>query len=42
VIDPNDPVEFGILSEMCEKVLFIDYAALDSRQQELIATLRDS
>ncbi|MDP6499036.1 MAG: hypothetical protein FI710_12415 [SAR202 cluster bacterium] len=37
VIDPNDPVEFGILSEMREKVLFIDYAALDSRQQELIA-----
>ena len=41
VIDPNDPVEFRILSEMYEKALFIDYSALDSRQQELIATLRD-
>ena len=42
VINPNDPVEFGLLSEMYEKALFIDYAALDSRQLELIATLLNS
>ncbi len=42
VIDLNDPVEFGLLSEMYEKALFIDYAALDSRQLELIATLLNS
>ncbi len=42
VIDPNDPVEFGLLSEMYEKALFIYYAALDFRQLELIATLCNS
>ena len=42
VIDLNDPVECGLLSEMYEKALFIDYAALDSRQLELIATLLNS
>lgn len=40
VIDPNDPVEFSLLSKMYEQALFIDYESLDSRQQELIATLR--
>lgn len=42
VIDPNDPVEFRILSEMYERALLIDYESLDSRQQNLIAALRNS
>ena len=42
VIDPNDPMEFGLFSGVYEKALFIDYAALDFRQLELIATLRNS
>ena len=40
MIDPNDYVEFSLLSKMYEQALFIDYESLDSRQQELIATLR--
>ena len=42
LIDPNDPVEFRLLSQMYNEALFVDYEALDSRQQDLIASLRDS
>ena len=42
VLKPNDPVEFRLLSQMYEKALFVDYAALDSRQLEIITALRSS
>ncbi len=42
VLEPNDPVEFCLLSRMYEQALFVDYAYLDSRQQEIIAALRNS
>lgn len=42
VLEPNDPVEFRLLSQMYEKAMFVDYALLDSRQQGLIAALRDT
>ena len=42
VMEPNDPVEFRLLSQMYERAIFVDYASLDARQQEIIAALCNS